>query len=379
MADDLFYHVQIKAGSASYDMSRDITSLSIEETSTEADMLTINLSDPYKVLSHAFQEGMEVEVDLGTVSDHSILFRGEVYAVNGDFPLTGVPTLVLRVHDNRMRMGLQNRSKTWRNIRLTELVKEIVQSSPYKFKSYEIEVSPDPLLDERGIRQQNQSDLKFLLELAQKHTCEMFVEAEDAGDKLVFKSESKIMEPQPKVTLYYGRCGVPNRLLTFQASGEVRNIRLPRVFSAMSDRLGQAHSASEMPPKSPETKDWYFDENLSALADRDADKADQLKALITAAPKIQEQLRTELGSVEWVNILTLASPEALTDYAKNQYNTSPLGMRASGSIPGNHRIHAQSSIGIEDVGGRFSGKWFLSQVRHVLDRQGYRTEFQCQR
>jgi phage protein D len=379
MADDLFYYVQIKAGSASYDMSRDIRSLTIEETSTEADMLTINLSDPYKVLSHAFQEGMEVEVDLGTVSDHSILFRGRVYAINSDFPLAGVPTLVLRAHDNRMRMGLKPRSRPWWNVTLTELVKKIVQNPDYKFQSYEVEVTGDPLFEGNGIRQHNLTDLDFLLKLARENACEMFVESEAPGDKLVFKSESKIMDADPQVTLYYGRCGVPNRLLTFQASGEVRNIRLPRVFSAMSDRLGQTHSASEIPPKAPETNDSYFDENLSALAKQDSKKADQLKALISAAPEIQQQLRTELGSVERVSTPTFATNQALQDLAKNQYNLSQLGMRANGSTSGNHRIHAQNSIGIADVGGRFSDKWYLSQVRHILDRQGYRTEFQCQR
>jgi phage protein D len=276
-------------------------------------------------------------------------------------------------------MGLKRRSRVWRDITLRDLVKNLIKNSDYPFHSDEIDVAGDPIFDGNGIRQQNQTDLEFLLRLARENACEMFVETEDAGDKLVFKAESKIMEPPPQVTLYYGRCGVPNRLLTFQPSGEVRNIQLPRLFSGINDRDGQPTEASELVAEEPESEDLFFDENLSALAERNSQKADALKALITAAPETRQQLRTELGGVERVTTPTFVTPQALQERAKNQYNTSLLGMRASGSTPGNHRLHAQSSIGIADVGGRFSGKWYLSQVRHILDRQGYRTEFQCQR
>ena len=379
MVDDLFYHVQIKAGDAIYDLSQDITSLTIEETSAEADMLTMQLSDPYKVFGHAFQEGMEVVIDLGTVSDHSILFRGRVYAVNSDFPLAGVPMLTLRAHDNRMRMGMKRRSRVWRNITLTELVEKIAKNKAYQFQSHAVEVIGNPRFDGNGIRQQNQTDLEFLLQLAKANACEMFVEAEDTGDKLVFKAEAKIMKPKPQMILYYGRCDVPNRLLTFQASGEVRHIQLPRVFSAINDRDGQSHPVNSPPIEEPEVPDPFFDENLSALAEREADKAKKLKAIVTAVPEIRQKLRSELGGVKRVATPTFATPENLEFRAQNQFNTSLQGMRASGSTIGNHRLHAQSSIGIADVGGRFSNKWYLSQVRHILDRQGYRTEFQCQR
>jgi phage protein D len=54
-------------------------------------------------------------------------------------------------------------------------------------------------------------------------------------------------------------------------------------------------------------------------------------------------------------------------------------MRANGAAEGTKDMFARSIVSIEDVGGRFSGTWYLSQVRHVLDRGGYRTEFECRR
>ena len=65
--------------------------------------------------------------------------------------------------------------------------------------------------------------------------------------------------------------------------------------------------------------------------------------------------------------------------AENQFSTSIQGMRGSGATLGNQRLRAQSNARIEDVGGRFSGTWYLSQVRHTIDQQGYQTQIQCQR
>lgn len=86
MKNDLYYRVSVRAGHASYDLSHDLSSLTIEESGTGPDMLTIEMADPFKVFSHALQEGMLVEIDLGTVSDHSVIFRGRIFKVEGVSP-----------------------------------------------------------------------------------------------------------------------------------------------------------------------------------------------------------------------------------------------------------------------------------------------------
>ena len=90
-------------------------------------------------------------------------------------------------------------------------------------------------------------------------------------------------------------------------------------------------------------------------------------------------MRKDLGEVEREPTLGFTTQEELEERAKNQFSTSIHGMRGNGATPGNQRIHAQASIGIADVGGRFSGTWYLSQVRHTLDRMGYQVEITCQR
>ena len=76
---------------------------------------------------------------------------------------------------------------------------------------------------------------------------------------------------------------------------------------------------------------------------------------------------------------TFTSEDEQNAIAQNQFSTSIRGMRATGSTVGIRQLFAQTNIFIGDVGGRFSGKWFLSSVRHILDGQGYRSEFECRR
>lgn len=125
--------------------------------------------------------------------------------------------------------------------------------------------------------------------------------------------------------------------------------------------------------------DRFLDENLTEFRQHHPEQADQLEALLDAAVSLQEGLREELGSVERQATPAFTTRQELEERARNQFSTSLHGMRGSGSMPGNQRIRAQASIGIYDVGGRFSGLWYLSQVRHTLNSEGYQTDITCQR
>lgn len=381
MAGDLFYRVSIRADSAEYDLSHDLSSFTIEETSGKPDALTVNLSDPHKVFSHALQEGMMVEVDLGTVEEHSFIFRGQIYKVEGGFPKEGVPTLRVLAHDASMAMGLRKRNRPWTDMYLSDIVSEIAGAY---FDQNNITVNlregGDPRFKGNGIRQRDKTDLEFLHTLARQYGCEMYVVPDEDGDKLYFEAQYHIMKASPAVTLYHGRCNTPNRLLSFQANSNVSNIQLPRVLAGMDYEKGEPTEATiTTVDEVGSTDDEYADENMTAFREKDPERADRLEGLISGAASVQDTLRTALGTAERDAIPTFTTEEEIKVIGANQFSTSIHGMRANGTAYGNQHIHAQANIKIADVGGRFSGIWFLSQVRHVLNAQGYQTEFQCQR
>ncbi len=128
-----------------------------------------------------------------------------------------------------------------------------------------------------------------------------------------------------------------------------------------------------------EDEDPFFDENLTAFRTDHPVKAAQLEVLIGAASATQAVLREELGTSTRRGVPTFTTEAELNTLAQNQFSTSLRGMRGSGSSPGIKEMFARSSVSIQDVGGRFSGTWYLSQVQHKLDREGYKTEFECRR
>lgn len=378
MNGDLYYRVSVKAGSARYDLSQDLTSLLIEEDSGKPDQLTVTMSDPFKVLSHALQEGMEVEVDLGFADDHSIIFRGRIYRTEGDFPTDAVPTHKISAYDKSMQMGLRRRNRRWSDVTLSKVIERI--AGDYFGSDFEVNLFGDPNFSGNGIRQQDETDLAFLHRLAATYGFEMFVVSDDHTDTLHCDAQYYIMSGEPEVIAYYGRCDVPQYLRTFQATSNLSDIQLPRTLSGIDYETGAAAeltTADILPAGNQD--DRFLDENLTEFRQRYPEQAEQLTGLIGAAGDLQQTLRKELGSTERQVTPTFVSQQDLSEIARNQFSTRLLGMRGSGTLPGNQRIRAQSNIGIYDVGGRFSGVWYLSQVRHQLNNMGYQTDITCER
>jgi phage protein D len=374
---ELYYQVQVTAGGAAYDLSNDVASFTLEEQEGLPDHLTVRVPDPYKVFGHAFQEGMEVMLDLGTTDDHAIVFRGKIHQADEDFPQDGTPVLTIQAHDRAMEMGLRPRNRPWVDKKLSEIVAEIAKA--HGFKSADVRVAGDPLFSGNGIRQ-DENDMAFLIRLARDWACQVYVDPTAEGDVLRFVSQEKVMSELQQVTLYYGRCGVPNRLLSFQPRSDVADIQLPRVFSGVDYNDGKRIEMAESKPAKPvDSEDKFRDENLAEFREREPARAQQLEAVISAAPQVRTTLLQALGTVRRESTPAFTTPAAMEARRQNEFSTSALGMRASGSTVGNMRLHAQTAVQLEDVGGRFSGTWFLSSVRHVMDIQGYRTDFECRR
>jgi len=377
--NDLFYRVTVKAGSASFDLSPDISSLTVEESGSGPAQLSVEAPDPYKVYSHALQEGMEIETDLGFVSDHAVIFRGRVAKAEGSFPRKEIPSVRILAYDQSMSMGLRKRNRIWTDTSLKKIVGDIA-SDYFGNNDIKIDLKGDPGFKGNGIRQQDETDLAFLLRLGSAYGCEMFAVSGEEKSELYFKSQYNIMRETPPVTLYHDRLGAADGLLSFDAAADIAKIQLPRVFAGSDYDTGELIQQVTAPVEIVgDVTDSFADENLARFTGTYPERADAIKGLLSAAEAVYGRLREELGSVDREISTGFTTRDELSKRAENQFSTSIRGMSASGSAMGNHRIHAQSTICIADVGGRFSGIWYLSHVRHILDREGYLTEFQCKR
>jgi uncharacterized protein len=377
MPGDLYYRVGVTSSGATYDLSNDLSSFTVEQHEGQPDSLTVDVSDPFKVMSHALQEGMDVEVELGTDDDHALVFRGRIYKVYGTFHAEHTPALRLQAYDPSMRMGLRKRNRVWADMALSDIVTTI--ASDY-FTSTDVSLMGDPKFLGNGIRQQEETDLAFLRRLASTYGCILYVTAGDQNDTFHFIGQYNAMKMAPAVTVYYGRAGVEHQLLSFQSSADASQIELPRVLSGIDYNTGQPTEITTTNVQDVgATNDAFFDENLSAFAASQPGKVAQLAQIIDSASASHAALLADLGTSVREATPTFITEAHQAAVAQNQFSTSLRGMRASGSTLGIRQMIAQTTIDIRDVGGRFSGTWFLSQVRHILDGEGYRTEFECRR
>lgn len=364
----------------SYDLSTDISNLTISEESGKPDELRLEIADQHKTFSHALQVGMDIEVDLGTVDDHSLIFKGTIYKVEAEFPQDGIPNLKVLAHDRSMAMGLRKYNRRWRDKSLSEIVNDIGKEY-FGLLGVSVDAEGDPVFEGNGIRQVEETDLAFLLRLARVFACELYVEVDEFGiETLNFKSQKAIMTGEPILTVYHGRCGVDNRLISFSANSDISQVQLPRQISGMDYDSGEATEiVSADVEEVGETEDQFRDENLAAHATASPAQIASLTSLLTAAGSASEAVREALGESIREAVPTLTTAEILSELRKNQFSTQLHGMQGNGSLKGNQRLHAQISIDIGDVGGQFSGIWYLSQVRHTLNQEGFKTEFECQR
>ena len=223
--------MSVNSSGVAYDASDDISSLNIEQQEGMSDSLTAELADPFKVLSHAIQEGMDIEAELGTDDDHAVVFRGRIYKVDGAFPTEQTPTIRLSAYDPSMRMGLRKRSRVWSDMALSDIVQSI--ASNY-FSDLDVNLLGDPNFTGNGLRQHEKTDLEFLNGLAETYGCVMYVTAGDSADTFHFVAQYAAMTMDPAVTVYYGRSDVTNRLLRFESSADTSQIELPRVLSGIT-------------------------------------------------------------------------------------------------------------------------------------------------
>ena len=292
MKNDLYYRVIVNPFDGNpCDISKDIGSLTLEEDDRKPNELTIEISDPYKQFSSALQEYMEILVDVGTVGDHSIVFAGHIYLVNAGFSSDGVPTVKITAYDKSMRMGLRKHNRKWADVSLEDVVNRIASKyfttiifgSTSKTKKKPPEKSPNispektktiPRFIGNGIRQDNVTDLQFLMSLAADFGYEMYVDIDVSNtvpkDNFFFISLQSSYGKAPSAKLYHARCGIRENLSSFEVNADIRRRRLPPVFSGMDYESGKINELEQSTEVKPETKpNPYQMEHEAAMASKE--------------------------------------------------------------------------------------------------------------
>jgi phage protein D len=352
-----------------------IHSTTVVEDDRQADSVTLSLSDPRMIYADALFEGSWVEVDMGyaEANQHALMLRAMITKVELSYPESGVPTLTLKGEDRSILMGLVEKKKIWRDRKVTDIVRDI--GTAHGFQHIEAELAPDPLVKSKPIHQDGKTDLAFLQDLAKTYHAKCFVELDAQGKEILyFIPERRIVKlRRPDLLLMRYRLGPNSNLISFSPAFDSSYIdRLKAVADV--DQRGNRIQNQEKPQT--EVVIWELDPARMAQANaRDAAKIRQLYEQGAARKReLQQQLTARRAAVGEV-----ASDQADLESTNDALEARRLGMTASGSTFGNIWLRAKSNIVIAGAHERFNGEWYVHNVTHKIDDNGYKTDFKCVR
>ena len=203
------YDIWIKGQKLDLYKKECITGLEVNETTEGADTMTISISDPNfeYIEDNIFLEDTPIVAQIGWVGySYRSEFKGWITTIDIDFKEDAVPVLNITCMDETHRMNRQKRSRTWNNMTSAQVVGEIVRGYGFKYvceSGYTFTV-------QETITQSNQTDIDFILSLADEETA-LFTARLVNND--TFYYVKKGIMGTPKATLNY--VGFPHEIISF--------------------------------------------------------------------------------------------------------------------------------------------------------------------
>lgn len=170
-----FYKVFMNGKEIDANMYPNINKINVVETHHGANKCSIYVNDPDFVFIEGSMivESTPVKIDYGFMDKtglaHTKTFEGYVSVIDGDFPENGMTAVVIHCMDKSHIMNRKEKTRTWQNRKVSDVVTEIFRS--YGFK-VQVEDTGKVL---ESIEQKDQTDIAFITSLVDKVEGEEFI------------------------------------------------------------------------------------------------------------------------------------------------------------------------------------------------------------
>jgi len=149
-----------------YDLVQEIT---YEDHESGSDLVYIHLTDPslYFIDNPLIVKGAKIKIRGGWVNDVVDWLDGYISLIDVEFPEDGVPLIIITCMDESFALDKFDKKATYTEMTFDQLVSTVIQNGGYKL---EID-SNAPKLEKvyEELSQANESDLKFLLRIAEEN------------------------------------------------------------------------------------------------------------------------------------------------------------------------------------------------------------------
>ena len=307
-----------------------IADLVVETTLSGADRFSFTLNYPFNeelgefsgLTWSDFEIGTDIEIAMGYGGDGTLtpLLTGAIQSIHSEFTVEKGPTVTISGYG--LLKGLMNgtNSRSWEEVTVGDAVNDVLSS--YSFGTVDIQ---DADIKRLKLIQDNQSDYRFLEALADHYGFAFFAER----DTVRFRPQTgRGSDSEPVAELWYGEA-------------------LHDFYAEITDTKSNHRI---------EVRSW------------DAEAAEEIVA--TAGSKSADH--TEVFRVP------VMSRNEAKQIAKKKHSQHADGrITGHGEADGNPAIRAGAVLTLEELGGRFSGDYYVTNATHRMGGSGYRTSFEA--
>lgn len=281
-----------------------------------------------------FSVGSKVELAAGVLGEPlTVLMHGEITALEAEFGAAAPPRLSVRGHDLRHRLQRGRRVRTFTKMKDSAIARQIAGEAGIRVDAVDSKELVEYLI------QANQTDFEFLTERARRIGYELSMDDE----RLQFRPAPNLREPSLELSMDDGsldefRVGLSSAGQVVEATVRGWDVKQKKtlVSRAQASQLGAMGKTS---------------------VDRVVRRFGKAAELVATQPVA--------GKVE---------ADALAAAVLGQ-RLQPL-LRGEGLCVGNPQLRVGRVVGIEGVGKRFGGSYYVAEARHrVTADSGYTTRF----
>lgn len=363
--------IQIEGKKLSADITQEITSLVFTDNEEELDVLELSITNRNLqfVDDPLFQEGNEIIARFGYAGNLSSLKHAIIKDIDYDFPESSEPTIRIKAYDKACQLAGKVNQKVWQKPAPGILYSEIATEIALKNGLTPV-VVPTAGRQLRMV-QSNQSDAKFLKELATKaHDTQgnagylFFVQ----NNELHFHPRRLEQKPAISLTYFTNAQGILRSFKpstqtqgTQGAGRETKSIGIdPRKKATVTNKANN----TTVPERPTLGKHTYLVNAESGQSAYQGQESGQIMANYNLSKSQHEP----------------AKPEQQKKAAEARFKEAELKqIEATALTIGLPQLQAKSNIEIKGVGRKFSGIYYCSSVRHSIDASGYSCELKLKK
>lgn len=316
------------------DVSNDVQAVTIDDGQGRSDhfQITVNNSHGRWTDLDLFDEGNEVSIMMGYRGGPSLLFEGFVIAPGGSWPESGNPVLTVEGYDLGYKLGRNVKNRAWANVSDADIAKAIASEA-----GMQSAVQSTPITHEQ-IMQEGVSDLAFLFERAEELNYDVWVD---------------------RKTLHFGK----------RSRGTDIELRWRHNIQSITNLRKSIADVST----AVVVKGWDPVRKFELVGQSDVEQTDDPASLL-------EEVGAKITAKVMGKVQTFTSRQIPTSQAEAQAiaeakfsNLASSYVEGSLEAEGDPRLRRGVAFRLAGVGKRFEGEYLITDSRHTIGNDGYRT------